>query len=148
MTDTELLDAVVSALTAYTTAEPLASMPVHAEDQLGDETSAGTVTVILGKCDTHAAAVNTFREDAVPLTIRGVLTYAEAASSRRTAALLAQQITEVLLDNQHIAVLDDATDVATCCNRDPITRDYGFCGEADEQRRAVEVDVTYYKTPG
>ena len=147
MTDSECLDAVVSALAAYTT-EPLASMPVHAEDQLGDETSAGMVTCIIGKCATAAKAVGTHREDSVPLTIRGVLAYAEASASRRSAALLAQQITDVLLANQQITPLDDATDPATCCNRDPIVRTYGFVGEGDEERRAVEVDVTYYKTPG
>jgi len=147
MTDTELLNAVVVKLAAGAT-NPLAAMSVQARDQLGDETEEGLLTVILGECNTHASGVGTQREDAVTLLMRGVLTFADTAVSGANAELLAQQITDTLLANQQITPLDDATDPATCCNRDPIRRRYGFIGEGDAARRAVEVDVTYYKTPG
>lgn len=147
MTDIELRDRLVTLLAADTN-EPLASMSVQAGDQIGDETAEGVVTVVLEDCDTHAFAVGLQYEDRVPFLIQGVIPWADTATSDANAGHLARHITNVLLANQQVAPTDDATDLTTTCLRDPIKRAYGYVGEGDKQRRAVQVKVVYYKTPG
>ena len=146
MRDDELVEALAAKLRAYATA-PLADLEVHEWPQVGYEDADGSVTVAVEDgSQEHIALGDTAQslEDAITLSVTGIVPHADTQAVRRDLVLLREQILDVLRQNRTLtAGGEDATTNA----REKITWTYGLAAEGEKMLRACMVSVTYRKTP-
>lgn len=143
MTDTELIEAVATALRSYATS-PLADCEVHCWDQIGYEDADGSVVVAFGACSSDALYIGPQYMDNVALDITGYIGHADTETNRRNCETLRTQIVNVLRLNPQISA---GGEIAETNAREPITWEYGFVGEGANAMRYCSVRVTYHKTP-
>ena len=146
MTDTELIEALAAKLRAYATA-PLASLEVHEWEQAGLENTTGSVVVDIDQgSQSHIALGDDpeSMEDAIALSITGIVPHADSQANRRNVVTLREQIVAVLRQNR---ALTAGGENATTNAREPIGWSYLLAAEGERSKRACVVTVTYRKTP-
>lgn len=147
MTDTELVDAIVTGLRAYTTS-PLSDMEVHAWSQMGYEDADGYVLVapVAGEewsqaIGPHTAAGYVLMDD-LRIGIRAVIAFADTSANRLAVETMCQQLRYWLRTNRQVTAGAQTTQAAM-----NVAWTYGTMG--DEQspylKRYCEVQVTYRK---
>jgi hypothetical protein len=143
VSDTELIEAVATALRSYATS-PLADCEVHCWDQIGYEDADGSVVVAFGSCTQTPEAIGEQLDDAIALDITGYIGHADTETNRRNCESLCKQIANVLRLNRQISA---GGEIARTNAQEPITWEYGFVGEGANAMRYCNVRVTYHKTP-
>jgi len=137
MTETDLIEGVAALLRAYSN-EPLASMEVHTQPQIGYEDADGFVEVSFSAGSEVFEAIGNQAADEVTLRIYAQFPFADTVVNRQKLETLCAQIRYELRTNRGLT-----TSSGTATRNQQIRWNYGFASDGADARRQCEVFVTY-----